>query len=339
MARSERSLNKTERLFALVLLLQNKPNMTSRDLSEHFGVSRRTIFRDLRTLGESGVPLTYAEDGGYEILDGYQLPPLMLTAREAATLLVGTEFTKLQPDASLRQDADRVAMKIQSVLPETVGDYIERLQQRTVLAPFNETQGRGGATGDEQGLWFEISEAISHNRVLKMTYYVASRDEETVRMVDPLGLVYYSDHWNLIGYDHLREDIRNFRLDQIRKLRTRFDTFTPPAGFDLKEHLRERGQSPENVRMTVRFRDRAWRWARTQVPADVEQELPEGDGWTRVTFEFENTAYVAKWLLRYGTDAEVIGPDDLRDEVIRQARGVAAMYDAADRVADGLKTE
>ena len=332
MARSERSLNKTERLFALVLLLQNKPNMTSRDLAEHFGVSRRTIFRDLRTLGESGVPLTYAEDGGYEILDGYQLPPLMLTAREAATLLVGTEFTKLQPDASLRQDADRVAMKIQSVLPDTVASYIERLQQRTVLAPFNETQGRRGATGDEQGLWFEISEAISHHRTLKMTYYVASRDEETVRMVDPLGLVYYSDHWNLIGYDHLREDIRNFRLDQIRKLRTRFDTFTPPPGFDLKEHLRERGQSPTNVRMTVRFRDRAWRWARTQVPADVDQELPETDadgraGWTRVTFEFENLGYVAKWLLRYGTDAEVIEPPELRDEVLRQARGVAELYD------------
>ena len=117
MARSDRSLNKTERLFALVLLLQNRPNMTSRDLAEHFGVSRRTIFRDLRTLGESGVPLTYAEEGGYEILEGYQLPPLMLSAREAATLLVGTAFTTLQPDASLRTDADAVAMKIRSVLP------------------------------------------------------------------------------------------------------------------------------------------------------------------------------------------------------------------------------
>ena len=326
MARSDRSINKTERLFALVLLLQNRPNMTSRDLSEHFGVSRRTIFRDLRTLGESGVPLTYAETGGYEILEGYQLPPLMFSAREAATLLVGTGFTKLQPDASLRTDADAVAMKIRGVLPEPVRDYIDRLQERTVLAPFNEARDRG-ATGDEEGLWFELSEAVARQRKVKMTYYVASRDEETVREVDPLGLVYYSDHWNLIAYDHLRDDIRNFRLDQIKKLRTRFDTFEPPAGFDLKEHLRERGTSPENVRMQVRFRNRAWRWARTQVPADVEQELPQ-DGWTEVTFEFENVRYVAKWLLRYGTDVEVVGPDELRDEVVRQARAVTEMYEA-----------
>ena len=328
MPRSDRSLNKTERLFALVLLLQNRPNMTSRDLAHHFGVSRRTIFRDLRTLGESGVPLTYAEAGGYEILEGYQLPPLMFSAREAATLLVGTGFTKLQPDASLRTDADAVAMKIRNVLPEPVRDYIDRLQELTVLAPFNETQAGGGATEDELGLWFELSEAMARQRVVKMTYYVASRDEETVREVDPLGLVYYSDHWNLIAYDHLRDDIRNFRLDQIKKLRTRFDTFTPPAGFDLKEHLRERGTSPENVRMTVRFRNRAWRWARRQVPADVEQELPVGDGWTEVTFEFENLAYVAKWLLRYGTDAEVVAPAALRTEVAEQARAVAEMYGA-----------
>ena len=328
MARSDRSLNKTERLFALVLLLQNRPNMSSRDLAEHFGVSRRTIFRDLRTLGESGVPLTYAEEGGYEILEGYQLPPLMLSAREAATLLVGTAFTTLQPDASLRADADAVAMKIRSVLPEPVREYIDNLQERTVLAPFNETQDQGGATDKEQGLWFELSEAIARQRKVKMTYYVASRDEETVREVDPLGLVYYSDHWNLIAYDHLRDDIRNFRLDQIKKLRTRFDRFEPPAGFDLKEHLRERGTSPTNVRMTVRFRNRAWRWARRQVPADVEQELREEGGWTRVTFEFENLPYVAKWLLRYGTDAEVVEPTALRDEVAEQARAVAEMYGA-----------
>ncbi|HIG73057.1 MAG TPA: YafY family transcriptional regulator [Bacteroidetes bacterium] len=325
MPRSDRSLNKTERLFALVLLLQNRPNMTSRDLAEHFGVSRRTIFRDLRTLGESGVPLTYAEAGGYEILEGYQLPPLMFSAREAATLLVGTAFTKLQPDASLRTDADAVGMKIRSVLPDTVRDYIDRLQERTVLSPFNETQAHD-ATEDEQGLWFELSEAVARQRRVKMTYYVASRDEETVRLVDPLGLVYYSDHWNLIGYDHLRDDIRNFRLDRIKKLRTRFETFEAPVGFDLKEHLRERGTSPENLRMTVRFRERVWRWARRQVPADVEQELPEGDGWIRVTFDFENPTYVARWLLRYGTDVEVVEPTSLRDAVRDQARAIAEQY-------------
>ncbi len=329
MARNDRSLNKTERLFALVLLLQNKPNLSSRDLAEHFGVSRRTIFRDLRTLSESGVPLTYAEDGGYEILEGYQLPPLMLSAREAATVLMGTEFTKLQPDPSLRADAETVTMKIRSVLPESVRHYIERLQERTVLAPYNEVQSAAQVSGEEEGLWFTLSEAVARQKRVKITYYTASRDEETVREVDPLGLVYYADHWNLIGYDHFRGDVRNFRLDQMRKLRVRFEGFEPPRGFDLKEFLRERGERPTNVRFVLRFAPKAYRWARRSIPADVEAER-DVDGRTEVTFYFENLDYVAKWLLRYGTDAEVVEPEALKAKVREHALAVAGLYEGVE---------
>jgi predicted DNA-binding transcriptional regulator YafY len=323
---AERSLNKTERLFALVLLLQNRPNLSSRDLSEHFGVSRRTIFRDLRTLTESGVPLTYAEDGGYEILEGYQLPPLMLSAREAATVLIGTEFTKLQPDRSLRADAETVTMKIRSVLPETVRDYIDTLQERTVLSPYNEVQGPARGSDQEEGLWFTLSEAVARQKRVKMTYYTAGRDEENVREVDPLGLVYYADHWNLIAFDHLRSEVRNFRLDGIRKLRVKFDSFTPPKGFDLKEFLRERGENPRNQRYVVRFRPGAWRWARPTLPADIEKERTLDDGRTEVSFQFENVPYVARWLLRFGLDAEAVQPAELRAQVRQQAAAVAKQY-------------
>ncbi|MEM9998430.1 MAG: YafY family protein [Bacteroidota bacterium] len=325
MSKSDRSLNKTERLFALVLLLQNRPNMTSRDLSEHFGVSRRTIFRDLRTLGESGVPLTYAEGGGYEILEGYQLPPLMFSAREAATLLVGLEFAKLQPDASLKSDADAVALKIRSVLPEQVRSYIDRLQESTVLTPYLQDMNPTGANDEEEGKWYALSEAVARQRVVKMDYYVLSRDEVTERNVNPLGLVYYADHWNLIAYDLLREDIRNFRLDRIRAMKVRMRTFERPRGFDLMEHLRERGTSPNNLRMRVWFAERAYRWARRGIPADIEEEV-QRDGGTEVTFYFENPDYVARWLLRWGADADVLEPQVLKDCVREKALSLATQY-------------
>lgn len=323
--RPDRSLKKTERLFALVLLLQSKPKMSSKDLAEHFGVTRRTIFRDLRSLGDSGVPLTYAEGGGYEILEGYQLPPLMLTAREAATVLIGTAFTKLQPDPSLRRDADEVRLKLRSVLPGPIREYIDRLHERTVLSPYNEVQTQRHSNSAEEGLWFELSECVTRQRRAKMTYYTPSRDEETVRLVDPLGLVYYADHWNLIGFDHLREEVRNFRLERIRKLRTLLETFEPPKGFDLKEHLRERGESPRNVRMIVRFENRAWQWARRTIPADIEVEK-ERKAHTDVTFYFENTGYVARWLLRFGSDVIVLEPKALKKAHKELAAAVAALY-------------
>ncbi len=319
----ERTLNRTERLFAEVLLLQNRPNMTSRDLAEHFGVSRRTIFRDLRALGESGVPLTYAEEGGYEILEGYQLPPLMLTAREAATLLTGTEFMKLQPDASLRKDADEVALKIRSVLPKPVQEYIDRLRERTVLDPYWLHAMR--TSDEEEGRWYELSEAIANQHPINMRYYVPSRDELTRRRVDPLGLVYYTDHWNLIAYDHLRDAIRNFRLDRIREMHVGMGRFEKPEGFELNNYLEERRDST-GQRIVLRFDAQEYRWARRGIPAKIEVERELEDGSKEVTFYFENLPYVARWLLRYGTRAEVVEPDLLKEEIRHLALSLAEQY-------------
>ncbi|MFQ5570853.1 MAG: helix-turn-helix transcriptional regulator [Rhodothermales bacterium] len=326
MSNLERTLNRTERLFALILLLQNRPSLTSRDLAEHFGVSRRTIFRDLRALSESGVPLTYADKGGYEILEGYQLPPLMLTARQAATLLIGTEFMKLQSDASLRKDADEVGLKIRSVLPNEVRQYIDQLNERTVLDPYwlHTLQPED----EEEGRWYDLSEAVAHRRSIIMEYYVQSRDELTKRKIDPLGLVYYTDHWNLIAYDHLRDDIRNFLLDSIKSMFVLSERFTPPAGFDLAEHLKERGASPKNVCIKIRFTPQVYRWARKSIPAEIEEER-EGRERVDVTFYFENLDYVARWLLRFGAQAQVLEPGTLRERVRQEALTLARLHEPA----------
>jgi predicted DNA-binding transcriptional regulator YafY len=325
MSNEERRMNRTERLFATILLLQNRPNMTSRDLAEHFGVTRRTIFRDLRALSESGVPLTYAEGGGYEILEGYQLPPLMLTAREAATLLVGTEFMKLQSDASLRKDADQVSLKIRSVLPKEVREYIDRLKQSTVLDPYW-LYAVEEHEAEEEGRWYKLSEAIARERSVIMEYFVESRGEVTKRQVDPLGLVYYSDHWNLIAFDHLRGNVRNFRLDRIESMHVLTVRFIRPPGFDLAAHLETRGTGQRH-RIILSFTNDVYPRARRAIPAKLEEEGETSEG-TQVTFYFENLDYIANWLLRYGTNVRVVEPEDLKRAYHTLVVSLARLYEA-----------
>lgn len=324
MGNLERALNRTERLFNIILLLQQRPSMTSRDLAEHFEVSRRTIFRDLRSLTDSGVPLTYAESGGYEILDGYQLPPLMLTAREAATLLMGAEFMKLQSDPSLRSDADRVDLKIREVLPKPIADYVERLKQRTVLDPYWLHGPQAGNDGRE-GRWYELSQAVADQRTVIMEYHVMSRGEVTRRQVDPLALVYYTDHWNLIAHDHLREDIRNFRLDHIISMHVLSERFDIPADFDLTSYLEEKGAPSDSRSIRIRFGRDTYRWARPSIPAMIDEEVERGEE-MEVSFRFENIDYVARWLLRFGADAAVVSPDDLKERVREEAEAVVEKY-------------
>ncbi len=323
MPKKDKQGTRTERLFAAVLLLQNRPNMTSRDLAEHFDVSRRTIFRDLRALSDSGVPLTYSEGGGYEILEGYQLPPLMLTAREAATLLVGTEFMKLQSDASLREDADAVSLKIRAVLPREIREYVDQLSDNTVLDPY--WMHAVQAEGAESGKWYKLSEAVARSRKVIMEYFVDSRQELTQRRVDPLGLIYYTDHWNLIAFDHLREEIRNFRLDRIEEMFVLTERFERPEGFDLQKYLEEDDQRSNPVEIILSFSAAAFKRARVSIPARIEEEKTEGER-VVVTFKFENLDYLSQWILRFGPDVKVVEPKSLSEAHIAAARSITGNY-------------
>ncbi len=294
--------------------------MSTNDLADHFGVSRRTIFRDLRALSESGVPLTYGEGGGYEILEGYQLPPLMLSAREAATLLVGTEFMKLQSDASLRKDADNVGLKIRAMLPGEVKEYVERLGDAVTLDPYWTRSVQ--VDSEEQGRWFQLSEAVARRRTTMMKYYVASRDEITQRQVDPLGLVYYTDHWNLIAHDHLRNTIRNFRLDRIRQMHVLTEKFEAPKDFNLDKYLRDRLGMDGRQEIEIWFSHSAVERARRSIPARVVSEDQAEDGVT-LRVRFESLPYIANWLLAYGSDVRAVSPPELVD-LVRKELGRAA---------------
>lgn len=319
----EKSQNRTERLFNIILLLQNRPNLSSRDLAEHFGVSRRTIFRDLRALGESGVPLSYAGEGGYEILDGYQLHPLMLNAREAAVLLVGTEFMKAQADETLRKDAQQVALKMRAELPEEVREYVDRLSERTVLDPYwihaVQTERK------EEGHWHKVAEAVARQHTVAMQYLVQSRGELTQRRIDPLGLVYYTDHWNVIAFDHLRKDIRSFRLDNIERLQISSSRFDWPKGFDLQEYLSERGASGESHTIRVQVPAHLYAQVRNHIPATVHEKI-QMDGVVEVSFLFDNLPYLAWWALRLPREAKVVAPDELREQVRELAADIAERH-------------
>jgi len=315
---------RTDRLFAMILLLQQQPSMTSRDLAEHFGVSRRTIFRDLRSLTDSGVPLTYADGGGYEILEGYQLPPLMVTAREAATLLVGTEFMKLQGESALGKDAAEVAIKIKAVLPREVRDFVGMLLDRTVLDPF---WSRAVAhEADESGRWHKASEAVARGQRVVMEYWVESRQELTKRRVDPLGLVYYTDHWNLIAFDHLRGEVRNFRLDRARSLFVLSERFEWPDGFDLGAYLQERGMGAGAEEITVDVAPAAMRRFEAELPARILRR-EQATGAERVTFQFDNMDYLAAWLLRFAGDVTVVSPAVLIARLRQELSAMDRKYD------------
>ena len=204
-------MNSAERRLKLILLLQRPGRKkTVQELANIFGVSRRTIFRDFNALSEINVPIKYDRYTGYGLVEGYKMPPLMFNSKELATIMVGLNFVKSQVDQQMVQDATGVELKIKNVLPNELKTLMTSLEEHTIVDPylrFNSNQKKGGD-------WYLISAAIADKKRMQFTY-TTKAGSRTMRKIDPYLLVYFQDHWNVVGWSHRRGDIRSFILDRI----------------------------------------------------------------------------------------------------------------------------
>lgn len=307
MSNEERYKTRNERLFALILRIQSKPNQTASSLADYFGVTERTIYRDLEVLGRSDIPITYGEKRGYALVEGFTLPPLSFTSREAVAMLTGLALLRLQPDAALHADADRVEAKVTQVFPKHLVRFLKALQDKVVVDPYEQAHLPEPHTLTP---WFTLAEAAVQQRRVKMVYHVEARSEDTERHIDPLVLVYFGFRWNVIAFDHLRNEVRNFRLDSIRSLDVTQTTFTPPD-FDLATYLATRNDREHGHPIRLAFTQRAWMRACRELPAPLSEEFAQEHEY-HIAFRFDNLEFIAGWLLQFGTDVRIIEPESLR---------------------------
>lgn len=236
-------MKSSERRLKLMLLLQ-KPGekLTVEEIAKKFGVSRRTIFRDFNALQEINVPVTWDKYAGYGMMKGYKIPPLMFSEKELATIIVGLNFVKTQIDSGLSEDAEGVELKIKNVLPIELKDFMNSLSRKTVIDPF---QKYGGIKRDG-GDWYTLSSAISQELRVEFVYESGKR-EQKIRKVDPYILVYFEDHWNMIGRSHLRGEERNFRLDRMSEVKILNEKFELKSKIDIEGLIFRSNESEQKI--------------------------------------------------------------------------------------------
>lgn len=302
-------LKSSERRMKLILMLQNaKKKITVDDLAETFDVSRRTIFRDFNVLSELNVPVIWDEYSGYGVMPGYKVPPLMFTSRELATIMVGLNFVKSQVDQNLVNDAKGVELKIKDVLPDDLKIFMESLDNRTIVDPFLHF----GFEKKEGGSWYLISSAISQNKTIEFSYTSLSDKNRTSRRIDPYLLVFYRDHWNVIGFSHKRKAIRNFVLNRMEKVQITEKFFEPEREIDAEALIFNSNKSGQLIEVLVdEVSDRAFR---ANLPTKIFKEEAVSDKKIKVTFKFENLDYINEWLLQFGSSVSVHSPDELKEK-------------------------
>lgn len=315
--------NVATRLISIILILQRRGTIKACELAEELSVSERTIHRYMTMLDEMGIPI-YSERGpygGFSLVRGYKLPPLVFTPEEATALYLGSELVKDIWGASYYDAAVAATAKLDNVLPEALLQEVKQAQRGLVVT---------GWMRRDYGPWAPILDdlrrCVARRRQVQLTYE-SFRRQVTKRTVDPYALALQWGNWYLAGYCHLRGDLRTFRVDRIQKVEPTPETFEVPPDFDAREYLQRMAEERPATyyRVAVRFdpevahivRERQEEW----------QDLTEhGDGSVTLTFDASELAWPCRWVLTYQDKATVIGPPELAAMVRDAAQAIAACY-------------
>jgi predicted DNA-binding transcriptional regulator YafY len=309
------AMNRTDRLLAIILELQARGTQRAEDLAETFEISKRTVYRDVQALSEAGVPVVAVPGQGYSLLEGYFLPPLSFTIDEAALLLLGSEVMARSFDAEYSAFAHDAARKIAGALPERVREETSRLQDAIRFSTF----GTNGDPIDEDRLR-QIRRAIVRHQVVRLRYYARTGEGETVREVDPLGLIHFRGVWQMVGYCHLRKDIRSFRISRIESLMVLPRSFDRP-GFIMSDYLHEKRReeiaSARWIVVRALFAEPIARWVLESPSFFMADHVMTPDG-LLVTLHVPREQDAIQWLLGWGRHARVLEPESLRQHLAEE---------------------
>lgn len=223
-------MNRIDRLFGILTLLQSKKFVTAENIAEKFGISIRTVYRDVKALGEQGVPISFEPHKGYFVVQGYFLPPVSFSSEEANALLLMEALVSGFADKSIQTHYSSALNKVKAVLrtpqkekPEFLNNNI-RLQVPACFQPNFEYLS-------------QVQEAISEKRLLTLAYK-NNNSEVSERLVEPIGLVFYALNWHLIAWCHLRLEYRDFRVSRILKIKSSGQPFKKADHIDLNEYMK-----------------------------------------------------------------------------------------------------
>jgi predicted DNA-binding transcriptional regulator YafY len=299
---------RASRLVSLLLVLQTRGQLTAAELAERLEVSERTIQRDVEALADAGVPVEAMRGpaGGYRLAGGYRTKLTGLTAEEAQALFVG-------PAAELglgRVFAD-ARLKVLAALPPELQERAERSVRLFHL------DTRGWFRGEDKTPHLPaLADAVWRGRRVSARYREGSKT--VPRTLDPLGLVLKGGAWYLVA--RRSAGMRVYRVSRFASVRIREDGFERPEGFDLAPFWDDWSRTFEASLPRVEVKVRASELVRRLLPADLRDQ--EGV----YVVGFQSLEHAFRELLKFGPDAEVLEPAELRDRIARTAAEVSEMY-------------
>ena len=307
-------MNRIDRLSAILIQLQSKKVVRAVEIAERFEISLRTVYRDIRALEEAGVPIGAEAGIGYFLMEGYNLPPVKFTKEEAGAILMATKLAEKFTDHSIQKNLRDALYKIRSALKLEEKDYLESIENN--IEVIQRPTGPSGSSFPDHFL-SDIQSALAQNRIINFDYYSNYNDTFTNRDIEPLSLCFYANHWHLIGYSRLRNDLRDFRSDRIMKLHVTEKYFSPKAHSGYDGYINSIIMGSDLQEVQVRFTKKAARFISEYKFTMGFIEGYDVDEFEEMKFMTADLEIFGRWLLQFSDSAQVISPAKLRAMVIK----------------------
>lgn len=223
-------MNRIDRLFGILVLLQSNKHISAEKISASFGISLRTVYRDIKALGEQGIPLSFESNKGYFIVQGYFLPPISFNSDEANALLLMERFLTGFADKSISQHYHTALNKVKAVLRTSQKEKLADLNQHIKL------QLPERLKNDFEYLSV-LQHAITAKCIIELDYK-NNKGETSKRKTEPIGLIFYAFSWHLIAWCHLRSEYRDFKVTNILQIRCTDIAFQQSTHMDINEYMK-----------------------------------------------------------------------------------------------------
>jgi predicted DNA-binding transcriptional regulator YafY len=304
------------------MLLQRRPNQKAGALADALGVSVRSLHRYIGMLEEMGIPV-YSERGpagGFSLVRGYKMPPLIFTPAEAVSVALGARLVGEVWGPLYAQAAEGALAKLDNVLPDEQRREVEWAVQSLIATGVN--RAAAGPLGPHLET---LCLALRHHRRVRLVHRGRGRAGAEERPFDIYALVHGYGWWYAVGYCHLRADLRSFRIDRIVSVELGDETYEVPPGFDAHTVMAFEFAAQSQVHVRMRFLPTGAEVARYNRSywQSFEEQL---DGSILVTFSAPDLIWASSTALSYGPLVVVEEPRALVDFVRTQAMEISANY-------------
>lgn len=319
------SVSRIYRVLRLVTMLQSGRNYTVSELARELEVSRRTVFRDLNMLELAHIPYYYdRQRSTYRINDHFFLAPINLNLLEALALLLSARRSGGSAKLPLAAASSRAAVKLESVLPPPVREYLGTVIDRVTVLPEPHARHEGL---DE--MFDRLISAVAERRVCRLVYISFAEKKQITTTVEPRRLIFAGRAWYLIAHSRMHHQRRTFKLGRVKKLTVTEQTFEPPAAENGEEGFGEAWRMiPEAKLYDIHLhfsRKVAGNVAEVNWHHSQRVEWND-DGSIEFRVRVAGLGEILWWILGYGDQVKVVSPGGLARKVASAARRMLAQY-------------